>query len=224
MKLSNFASIDPNHPGRALYRGGQGDRDVWEEFISNPEGLAREVARIRRQLGAIEQPIDEEDYHTPIPELVEVHQYIAQRAGRKSSGQGYSVDPGTRRAIELHAMNFAIEYYIARGWHVEDVSATMSYDLRCTQPTLDDTDELHVEVKGTTSRGSGVLLTPNEVIHARTYSNVALCIVSEIIVTRNADQLPIATGGTMRIIYPWDINVGQLTAVGYEYTIPPNDI
>jgi hypothetical protein len=45
------------------------------------------------------------------------------------------------------------------GYHVEDVGATESYDLDCSK----EKDELHVEVKGTTTDGLAVLLTPNEV-------------------------------------------------------------
>ncbi|HEX8229672.1 MAG TPA: restriction endonuclease [Chloroflexia bacterium] len=52
MKLANFASIDPNHAGKALDNVARGDKEVWEEFANNREGLAREVASIQAQLHA----------------------------------------------------------------------------------------------------------------------------------------------------------------------------
>ena len=57
----------------------------------------------------------------------------------------------------------ASEHYSDLGWSVGDVSLSESYDLRCTRQG----EELHVEVKGTTSQGERVLLTRNEVAHAR---------------------------------------------------------
>lgn len=51
--------------------------------------------------------------------------------------------------------------------------------------------ELHVEVKGTTADGAEVLLTPNEVQHARSdYPNVALFVMARI-------EVGEAEGGTI---------------------------
>jgi hypothetical protein len=57
----------------------------------------------------------------------------------------------------------AIRYYEAEGWRVADVGAVESFDLRCER----DGQEVHVEVKGTTGNGERIILTPNEVAHAR---------------------------------------------------------
>ena len=45
MKLSNFASFDPYHQSRGikgLQNSGQADRDIWDEFSANWDGLAVE--------------------------------------------------------------------------------------------------------------------------------------------------------------------------------------
>lgn len=49
MKLANFASLDPAHPGVALRRGGRGDLEVWNEFAGDRERLKRAAAEIRAQ-------------------------------------------------------------------------------------------------------------------------------------------------------------------------------
>jgi hypothetical protein len=73
-------------------------------------------------------------------------------------------------------MEVARECLAANGCiHIDDVSLHESYDLRCELGG----DDLHVEVKGTTSDGDRVLLTRNEVSHARDwYPRVALIVVS----------------------------------------------
>jgi hypothetical protein len=82
----------------------------------------------------------------------------------RARGQRWAQSPEVRRAIEDHAMQAAAKHYRAQGWSVEDVSGFCSYDLHCEQKGR----VLDVEVKGTTSIGERVLLTPNEVAHART--------------------------------------------------------
>jgi Protein NO VEIN, C-terminal len=58
-------------------------------------------------------------------------------------------------AIEAHAMNMAGEFY-GTAWAVQDVHGGESYDLICRRG-----DEVkHVEVKGTTTNGEEVILTP----------------------------------------------------------------
>ena len=76
-------------------------------------------------------------------------------------------------------------------------------------------------MKGTTSRWDAVLLTPNEVEHARSFPNVALFLLAEITVIRDAEAAAIeATGGRATIYEPWKIDEGSLHPVGYEYAVP----
>jgi hypothetical protein len=74
-------------------------------------------------------------------------------------------------------------------------------------------------VKGTTSLGQEVLLTPNEVKHARTYPNIALAVVHSITILQTG-RGPVAQGGELLLYDPWDIAEGNLSPVGYAYSVP----
>jgi hypothetical protein len=84
---------------------------------------------------------------------------------------------------------------------MKDVSRNASFDLLC----VNGTTELHVEVKGTQGDGTSVLLTANEVRHARAlHPGVALFTTSQIVV-ENVGDTTTATGGTERVLLPWDL-------------------
>ena len=125
-------------------------------------------------------------------------------------------DPKRRKAIELRAMEEARRHYCEKGWNVEDVSAAESYDLCCRRGG----DELHVEVKGVSADGSEVHLTRNEVEHAREYPRPVLFVVSGIEVSYADGGGPAASGGQARILDPWRIGDGELTALDYSYRLP----
>lgn len=114
-------------------------------------------------------------------------------------------------------MNAAAEYY--RGeWDVEDVHGTESYDLVCRRGGV----VKHVEVKGTTTDATEVILTPNEVRHARECPATALFILSNITIERADDGTVTATGGDRNLYDPWPIDDGTLVPVGYRYQAPPH--
>ena len=99
----------------------------------------------------------------------------AGKVARRGRGQGFQLDQEAKVAVEATAMNMATEFY-SKAWDVEDVHGTESYDLICRRG-----DEVkHVEVKGTTTDGSEVILTPNEVRHAQENPSTALFVVSNI--------------------------------------------
>jgi Domain of unknown function (DUF3883)/EVE domain len=150
------------------------------------------------------------------PEVEAVRDLIDERASAPRGGQGFRVSAETRALIERHAMERAIAHYRSQGWSVEDVSATASYDLRCSRP---DGQELRVEVKGTSGDGSSVLLTPNEAAHARAhYPHVALFVVAGILVSEDGAAAFLARGGVERVHEPWDIEAGLLVPVGFVHT------
>ena len=95
-------------------------------------------------------------------------------------------------------------------------TAGESYDLVCRRG-----DEVkHVEVKGTTTGGVEVILTPKEVEHAREMTDVALLIVSDVVVERADDGTVTATGGICRRYDPWHIDDGTLKPLGFKYRVP----
>lgn len=213
MKLANFAAIDPEHEGISLRRGGRADREVWAEFTSDREALAREAARIRARV-SLETSLD----GVPV-EVQDARELAEERAGKvRRSGQGFRLSAEARRAIEMHAMAVATDYYHGDGWRVEDVSVYRSYDLHCTRV---NGEELRVEVKGTTSDGSAVLLTPNEVVHARAhYPGVALFIVANIKLLEGSNSQLIAEAGQAIILQPWRVEDEALHPLGFEYSVP----
>src|SRR5262249_50203695 len=132
---------------------------------------AHEAALIRIRI------LEEEAGPADSAELADAEQALDELAGRSSRGQGPSVSPDGRRALEDHAIYMAEQHYRDRGRHVKNVSAQVPSDLHCTRGQ----DELHVEVKGTQSDGRHILLTRNEVAHARTtFPQVALYVVARI--------------------------------------------
>lgn len=52
LKLANIASIDPNHPGKGMSRGGAGDREIWRRFANDRQELARQALLIRADAAA----------------------------------------------------------------------------------------------------------------------------------------------------------------------------
>jgi hypothetical protein len=138
----------------------------------------------------------------------------AGKVARRGRGQGFQLDQEMKVAVESLAMNAATEFY-SKAWDVEDVHGSRSYDLICRRGS----EVKHVEVKGTTTDGAEVILTPNEVKHAREYPSTALFVLSNITVERARDGTVTATGGTRRIHDPWRLDDGTLTPLGFRYQV-----
>ncbi|MEO3776140.1 DUF3883 domain-containing protein [Micromonospora sp. B11E3] len=67
-------------------------------------------------------------------------------------------------ALEQHAVRTVMDHYrVVEGYEVEDVGNRESYDVRARRGT----EELHIEVKGSSGLADKVELTSNEVTHAR---------------------------------------------------------
>lgn len=148
------------------------------------------------------------------PEIASAEWAIAQYAGKRRSGQGFVADAERRGVIELYAMQKAKAFYEEKGWSVSDVSSTHPYDLLCCSATG---QELHVEVKGTTSEGTQIFLTANEVKHAQAvYPHAALFILSHIDIDPTIPDLP--QGGKIHCFDPWDIREGTLSPLAFAYT------
>jgi hypothetical protein len=155
---------------------------------------------------------------SPVEQAQEAVNRAAGKAAARTRGQGFQVDQEAKVAIEAHAMNAATAFY-ADAWKVEDVHGQESYDLVCR---LGD-EVKHVEVKGTTTDGTEVILTPNEVSHARENQHNALFILSNVQVERAEDGALAATGGVRHIYDPWNLDEGTLRPIGYRYQVPPTE-
>ena len=155
---------------------------------------------------------------SPVEQAEDAVAAAAGKAARRGRGQGFQLDQAAKTAVEAHAMNAATEYF-SQAWDVEDVHGRESYDLRCRRGD----HEMRVEVKGTTTAGTEVILTPNEVHHARSYAHTALFILSRIALRKTDDGTVEATGGDRYILDPWQIDEGAMTPIGFRYQ-PPNDL
>jgi hypothetical protein len=137
------------------------------------------------------------------------------RAKSRGSRQGYGLTQAERSAVEGCAMRRAAEVLAALGYKsIRDVSLTKSYDLE----TVSGEGRLCVEVKGTTSDGRSILLTPNEVaLHQDQHPANALIVISNIVLKKG--EIPTASGGTARYWIPWTVESSRMRPVGYEYQV-----
>jgi Domain of unknown function (DUF3883) len=152
---------------------------------------------------------------SPAEQAEEAVRDAAGKVACRGRGQGFQLDQEVKVAVEALAMNMAAEFY--RGdWDVEDVHGAESYDLICRRGG----EVKHVEVKGTTIDGAEVILTPNEVRHARENPCTALFILSNITVERAEDGTVTATGGRRHLYDPWRLDDGTLKPLGFRYQVP----
>jgi hypothetical protein len=174
---------------------------------------ARVYARALRQLYA-----DQATHPLPY-EMPEVEHAIAaaeEAAGKpaRSSSAGFRTNAEEIKLIERHAVRLARLYYEADDWDVSEYGKP--FDLKLNR----DREQLDVEVKGTTSDGSGVVLTAGEVrYHEKAYPNNALVVVRNIELDRSTTP-PTASGGALYGHRGWQIAAADLTPISYTYAIP----
>lgn len=129
---------------------------------------------------------------------------IAQPLKIRSYGrQGVGLTSAERKAVELRAMEMAVDHLKNHGFACKDTSATEPFDLLAVR----DSVPIKVEVKGTTSDlCDSVLMTKNEVeLHRNEKGQTGLIIVSRIRLSREND-IPTADGGTIEALLGWDID------------------
>lgn len=228
--IARFREIGRYRYEYAVYRPGDVEYDTYDELLrttdnplrgNNPNERLWFIARRRRRRGeatplAHELEAAARTARRAAAESNEVdaaRDAVADLAGARAEGQGREGATPRRRAIERRAMEAAEAYFTGRGWNVEDVSDSRSYDIECTRGA----EVLHVEVKGTTSRGLSILLTANEVAHARDFPHTALFVLHSIRVS-GGDE-PLATGGRPHVLNPWELDDERLEALAYKYTV-----
>jgi hypothetical protein len=127
--------------------------------------------------------------------------------------QGFQTDVEVRKVIEEYAMNMAREKLCGMGFRkFANTSAWACYDYTCE---LDGS--LHyVEVKGTQTAGSSVILTKNEVKHAQKHPKNSIAVIVRD-VRLNAEKRP--HGGTTDDILPWSVKDSSLDPIQYMWTV-----
>jgi Family of unknown function (DUF6416)/Domain of unknown function (DUF3883) len=205
-------------PGQALYFPWIPYQDTLRTFQSYLVKLPRAAIGMFPQLRAAVEQADATSLpggFSPVEQAEDAVDQAAGRAARRGRGQGFQVDQAAKVAVEAHAMNAATDFF-SGSWTVEDVHGRESYDLVCRRGH----EEMRVEVKGTTTDGTEVILTPNEVEHARSYGATTLFILSKITLEHAEDGAVRAAGGVSHVFDPWIIDDGVLTPVGFRYQPP----
>lgn len=156
------------------------------------------------------------------PEVADARAEIDRLAGKRPKlsntrsprSRAVRLTAEQRRSIELRAMSLAKSHLRKQGWtKVVDTSAGNPFDFYCKRPSA----ELWVEVKGTSSNGSSVVLTRNEVKHHRSVHPRSSLIVVHSIRLIGAGRTK-AIEGTVFEIHPWQIREVDLDAIGFDYT------
>jgi hypothetical protein len=131
--------------------------------------------------------------------------------------QGLMADAVTRRAVENRAMRMAEEYYREQFDSVENTANTEPFDFRCKKGS----EEVRVEVKGSTGKAVHVVVTAGEVENARgTDWRTDLFVVSGISVRRTLSGEVVAEGGTKRLIESWNPKDTELIATVFRCSVP----
>jgi hypothetical protein len=186
-----------------------GPKLTWEWFIADDSRPYAELfppdirARVRAALGVGAGP-DEPSEQDEVEAAVR-----PRRAGRRRTF-------AERDAIACRAVDAVAEVLEGEGWSVQDVGATLSYDLHCSDS---DGRRLYVEVKGTTGPLTSIVLTANEVELARSHHpNTALYVVHDITLG-GVPEDPQATGGTIHECRPWRPEDSRLNATVFSYRL-----
>lgn len=190
-------------------KGGMGQSNVCYPYLRS--GVQKQFAWIREAIDYVDEYDADDLLIDPQADAEKESADAAERAFARSEGQGFARSFKERRALEAHAMSAAARHFRRSRYDVEDVSARRSYDLLCKRKN----EELHIEVKGTTTSGSAIVLTRNEVRHAGDPKNTCvLFVLHSIRLLRGR-----AVGGTPLIVDPWSPLATRLTPMSYTYRL-----
>lgn len=132
-----------------------------------------------------------------------------------NEGQGYESDPLVRKAIEVYAVSMARTFYESKGYTVQEIGKP--YDLNCVK----DEEIIHVEVKGSRNELQHIILTVNEVIHARDIGiRTDLFVVDCIQISANNRTDINARAGRMRLKEDWSPIESELKPIQFRCTLP----
>jgi hypothetical protein len=140
---------------------------------------------------------------------------------RRPTGSGYLKDVVVRDAIEDHSVAWALSHFEEAGYLVKDVGDSCPYDVLATS----DTEELHIEVKGSSGTATTVELTAGEVLDSSfegEYESV-LVVVDQIEWSREPSGTVFAKGGRPRVWRDWIPDSERLDPTRYRYLLPPTD-
>lgn len=128
-------------------------------------------------------------------------------------GQGLQMDSRVRKAIEDAAQDRLMRHYEDQGWTVTDTRQNHPYDAVAVRGA----ELIYLEAKGTQSRGDSVIVTRNEVDHARRHPG--RCVMGMWSEMRISDGIVDPRAGRFET-FCFDPDEGQLRARDFDWTIP----
>lgn len=206
-----------SHLGPAYELGNVGAIEYLLDDVPDDQVLVHDLAEALVLLDALYRGEDEGiDLPGESPEIADAEGQVASISRtQQRRGQGFRLSAPERRVIETHAVELTARHLEELGYTVLDVGATESFDLDARSAG----GSLKVEVKGTTSDGSEILLTRNEVLlHEAAFPHNALAIVHSIQLIRSEMT---ATGGELVFESPWQLDRGRLVPIAFRYTTKP---
>ncbi|WP_246469001.1 DUF3883 domain-containing protein [Arthrobacter ipis] len=130
-----------------------------------------------------------------------------------AQGQGLQMDSEKRKALEDAAQDRLMHYYRDLGWTVRDARHNRPYDAVADRGG----ERIYLEAKGTQSRGESVIVTRNEVDHARQYPG--RCWMGVWSGMRLKDGIVDPDAGAFTVL-PFDPDKGHLRPRDFDWTLP----
>lgn len=138
---------------------------------------------------------------------------VEAASAARAKSQGFQGDSAVRQAVEEYAMKRAEAHFASLFESV--MRKGKPYDLLCANGA----SVLYVEVKGTQTEGTDILLTPNEVRFANEHRDeMALFVVYNVDVSREDGRI-VTSGGVTRVEANWAIEMSHLSPLGYSYSL-----
>lgn len=135
-------------------------------------------------------------------------------ADRARAGRGREPAPARHRAVEEAAWERLAQHFRADGWQVEDTRTTQPYDAVATRGP----QTRYLTATGTQTAADHVLVTEEEIEHARAHPDACvLGVLAGVVLDEAGDAVP--GTGHLRVL-PWDPDAGTLTPATYRYAPP----
>jgi hypothetical protein len=129
---------------------------------------------------------------------------------------GFQSNPAIRRAIEEYAMERARNALNDLDYgNLNRTSAYKEYDYTCDKGGK----AYFVEVKGTQTKGKTVILTKNEVEHARSNSTTSIIIIVHSVKVSVKKKNIQVSGGTTVVKEQWQLYPEHLSPIQYAWTV-----
>lgn len=131
---------------------------------------------------------------------------------------GFPCDPETRRIVEEYAMERVRAHLLDQGFtSFDNTSKRECYDYTCARGG----NLYYIEVKGTQGSGTSVILTKNEIEHAKKYPQRSITVIVHDVKVRLGGGPPHASGGALRVFHPWIPESTALEPIQFRWAVPP---